>query len=577
MQSNLAPIALFVYNRPWHTSQTLEALSRNLLADQSRLFIYADGPKANATEEQRQQIREVRDLIRKKKWCAEVKIVEQNENKGLADSIIDGVTKIVNEYGRIIVLEDDLVTSVGFLKYMNETLSLYENDERVMGVAGYIFPGMKDLPENYFIYGGANTWGWATWKRAWSIFNSSAEELIQEIVRRNEIERFNMYGAHDYFNLLKEANRGMVSSWGVRWYASVFLKGGLGHWPGRSLVNNIGHDSSGTHSGMDDNYSHKELAMRIAVGRIPVEESLRGRDAIIGFYKVIKWETFFKRTISKMVRSFKKFALKTLNGLGYNIERIPKMDASLLKRRLSKNLSLGYVHEVEAFQSIQVVSNNTMLPYERLISLYEQVIYCEKNDIEGDFVECGTWKGGSVGLMAIANLKHGKKRRDLHLFDSFTDICEPDEKLDGKQDVLEVKQLLNYEGRFTGELKPLTGIYDIWGGHGTLIECKMLLESTINYPEAYLHYHVGWFQNTLPVVSDRITSIAILRLDGDWYKSTEICLEYLYSKVVLKGLIIIDDFGYEGCKNATLDFMKKNNISPLIHHIDGSCIFWIKT
>ena len=123
MQS-LAPIVLFVYNRPLFLRQTLEALSCNELADQSELFIYADGPKINADITQLERIREVRAILREKQWCKKVTIRESEKNKGLADSIVGGVTEVVNERGRVIVIEDDVVTSKYFLRFMNDSLNL---------------------------------------------------------------------------------------------------------------------------------------------------------------------------------------------------------------------------------------------------------------------------------------------------------------------------------------------------------------------------------------------------------------------------------------------------------------------
>src|SRR2546423_14535813 len=146
----LAPVSLFVYNRPWHLKQTLESLEKNFLSGQSVLYIYSDGPRADATPEQLQKIKEVRSLIRSKKWCKETYIIESETNKGLAKSIIEGVTELVNDFGKEIVLEDDLVLSPGFLKYMNEALTLYESEERVMHVSGYIFETSLKLPETLF-------------------------------------------------------------------------------------------------------------------------------------------------------------------------------------------------------------------------------------------------------------------------------------------------------------------------------------------------------------------------------------------------------------------------------------------
>ena len=136
----LAPIIVFAYNRPYHLRQTLEALSENDLSDQSNLIIFCDGPKNNASPEQLEAIKEVRSIAHAKKWCKKVIVEESEYNKGLADSIVNGVSSVVEEYGRVIVLEDDIVTSRGFLKYMNDALELYEHDDQVMHISGYMYP-----------------------------------------------------------------------------------------------------------------------------------------------------------------------------------------------------------------------------------------------------------------------------------------------------------------------------------------------------------------------------------------------------------------------------------------------------
>lgn len=148
----MAPVVLFVYNRPMHTEQTLEALHQNELADESILYIYADGPKGNLTKDAIEKIIRTRRVIRKKKWCKEVHIIESTHNKGLADSIISGVTDTVNRYGKAIVLEDDVVTSKGFLRYMNDALVMYEHDAGAMHISGFIpyTRGAAALPETFF-------------------------------------------------------------------------------------------------------------------------------------------------------------------------------------------------------------------------------------------------------------------------------------------------------------------------------------------------------------------------------------------------------------------------------------------
>lgn len=257
------------------------------------------------------------------------------------------------------------------------------------------------------------------------------------------------------------------------------------------------------------------------------------------------------------------------------------MIKSLLKKIVS---SFGYevkkaqcydLNE-EAIRAIKQIRSHTMLPQERLITLYQQVVFCEKHAVQGCFVECGVWKGGAVGLMALANMEYGSSRRHIHLFDSFQEICEPDESVDGKRVMESVRKKLGNVS-LEGRLEPLIGVYDAIGGPGTLEQNQVLLEKTIGYDADYLHYHVGWFQETLPVVSPGLGDIAILRLDGDWYASTKICLEYLYEKVVPGGFVIIDDYGaYEGCRKAVDEFMQKNNLNVYLNHVDSICRYWIK-
>ncbi len=257
--------------------------------------------------------------------------------------------------------------------------------------------------------------------------------------------------------------------------------------------------------------------------------------------------------------------LKTVAGaLGYEI------------RRKEEKARLGYDLEEQAAAAIAKVRPYTMLPPERLFTLYQQVAHCEKAGIAGALVECGVWKGGSVALMAQANLDHGRARRAVHLFDAFTDICEPDAAVDGERAVREVAAWGKGAGA-TGKLAPVAGFYDAMGGAGTLEGNKRLLETTIGYEPSRLHYHVGWFQDTLPRDAAAIGPIAVLRLDGDWYASTKVCLENLYDQVVPGGFVIVDDYGaYDGCRKAVDEFRAARMISAYLHHVDAEARYWIK-
>jgi O-methyltransferase len=232
----------------------------------------------------------------------------------------------------------------------------------------------------------------------------------------------------------------------------------------------------------------------------------------------------------------------------------------------------GYDLAAEANESIKVIRSHTMLPYQRLVTLYQQAVFCEAANLAGSFVECGTWKGGAVGLMALANLRHGSARRHLHLFDSFEGIPEPDESVDGQR---ATEFARSAGGGVGGNLVALEGTY---GAVGTLEVNRELLEQTIGYDKHYLHYHKGWFQDTLPEQAAEVGEIAILRLDGDWYSSTKVCLEYLYERVVGGGFVVLDDYGwYEGCKKAVDEFMEREGIRAFLNHIDNSGRYWIKS
>jgi len=210
-----------------------------------------------------------------------------------------------------------------------------------------------------------------------------------------------------------------------------------------------------------------------------------------------------------------------------------------------------------------------MVAQEGLYSLYHQTLFCEKHELAGDFVECGVWKGGAAGLMALVNLKHGSTRRHIHLFDSFEEICEPDEEIDGHRAISEVR-MWTQNGGTTGRLVPLRGIYDHRGGPGNIQENKQLLESTIGYDPQYIHFHKGWFQHTLPEQHNDISKIAILRIDADWYASTKICLEYLFEKVISGGFVIIDDYGaYDGCRKAVDAFVKTMQKPLFLNYVNS--------
>lgn len=249
MQS-LAPIALFVYNRPDHTRRTLAYLQKNVLADESRLYIFSDGAKTVADEA---KVNEVRELASQVNGFKSVKLISRPQNMDLANSIIDGVTQLVNEYGKVIVFEDDLLSSTYTLEYFNEGLSQYAIEEKAMHIGAYMFPlSDNSLPETFF-HPLSTSWGWATWQRAWNNFEPNIDKLMAQFDSR-KIHDFSINGTGNFWKQMQEFKAGKNNSWAIRWYASIFLKGGLALHPSKSLIHNIGHDGTGVHSNIEQMY-----------------------------------------------------------------------------------------------------------------------------------------------------------------------------------------------------------------------------------------------------------------------------------------------------------------------------------
>jgi len=257
---NLAPIILFVYNRLEHTKKVVEALQQNTLAPKSKLFIFSDAAKNIQNDE---KVSDVRKYVRDITGFKELTITEREVNYGLSKSIITGVTEIVNKYGRVIVLEDDIVTSKFFLEYMNEALDRYKDEKDVYSITGYSFlKNIKEveLPESYFLTL-TSAWSWATWKEKWACFDGEAkgwEELKTNKKLRKDFDYGNSVGM--YIQMLAQMEKKSIDSWAIRWYWSVFKQNGLILYPLNSLIVNIGYDGTGVHCGYNANANKIELS-----------------------------------------------------------------------------------------------------------------------------------------------------------------------------------------------------------------------------------------------------------------------------------------------------------------------------
>lgn len=298
----LAPIALFVYNRPDHTRKTLESLIKNPGFTDSLLYVFCDGAKS---EKDKETVRSTRALIHS--YELENAIVIENEyNKGLAKSVVDGINHVLRNHDRIIVLEDDCVTSPDFLHFMNTCLSKYESNEKIMSVSGYT-PPVK-IPVNYpydtyFSYR-PSSWGWGTWRRAWKHYSNNPN-ILETIESSSSIKKKIDRAGLDLYTTLRRQIKGKTNSWAIFWAINIIEKGGLSICPVKSRVMNIGNDGSGTHCSSDKRYdvqiSQKKPSKIDFPGRVIPDKII-----VKEYYKFYAGP-LFKKTLHICYHKFGKF------------------------------------------------------------------------------------------------------------------------------------------------------------------------------------------------------------------------------------------------------------------------------
>ena len=299
-----APVALFVYNRPDHTQQTLAALRANTLAEQTPLYIFADAPRDAAT---RAAHEEVLACVLDVQGFASVTLIQRERNLGLARSIIDGAGMLCARHGRVIVLEDDLITSPHFLRYMNDALDHYADDEAVGCVSAYMYPvnvpaGMQDTLLLPF----PMSWGWATWSRAWQLFEPDGRKLVQALEEQALTSAFDRIGPGNFMRMLNDQIAGRNNSWFIRWHASLFLAGKLSLAPVRSTIHNIGLDGTGVHcsSWRFDPFRVRPISEQLVVNAVPHAPVPAFDRALRSFFiktKILRYVNALDRLLSRFL------------------------------------------------------------------------------------------------------------------------------------------------------------------------------------------------------------------------------------------------------------------------------------
>jgi hypothetical protein len=241
----LAPVALFTYKRKDHFQQTIQALQGNDLANQTDLYIFSDGAK---NERDQLTIQQIRELAHEVDGFKSVTVTCSEKNRGLGNSIISGVTEVIQKHGKIIVLEDDLITSPDFLTFTNQLLDFYEENQQVWSVTGYNNPFKIPPNYNYDVYAIPRvcSWGWGTWQNRWEKADWNMDDY-KEFEKNKQAKRQFNRGGVDLVRMLRKQMQGEIDSWAIRWNYAQFKHQAISIWAANTRIDNIGMDGQGTH------------------------------------------------------------------------------------------------------------------------------------------------------------------------------------------------------------------------------------------------------------------------------------------------------------------------------------------
>ncbi|MBX7093444.1 MAG: hypothetical protein K1X56_01900 [Flavobacteriales bacterium] len=282
--NSLAPVIVFAYKRPDLLEQTLVSLSGNAESANTELFIFCDGPKAQAGPAERAAIDQVKKIASSRNWCGKTQVIAAESNKGLATSVMEGVSMLLNTHESVIVVEDDVRLSKYFLRFMNDALNMYASSDRVLAVGSWNYFADGKIADDSFFLRYPDSIAWATWKRSWSKFRSDGAKAMEELQAKNLMQRFNGDRSISYFSdMLKKQCEGKVDSWAIRWTATAILEDMYSIYPSRSLSRHEGFGEGATHETNDRDYNATlGLAQEpIALKPISVEENLKA----FGYWK----------------------------------------------------------------------------------------------------------------------------------------------------------------------------------------------------------------------------------------------------------------------------------------------------
>jgi len=296
--ASLSPIVLFVYNRPEHTKRTVESLLKNTLASESRLIIFSDGAKNDIDS---QKVQAVRNYVKTIKGFDRIEIVLRDKNFGLANSVISGVTEVLKQYDQVIVIEDDILTSLSFLTFMNKALVFYQENKSIYSISGYPYP--IKIPNTYkkdiFISYRSSSWGWGTWKDRWEKVDWEVKDF-SSFISDSKVQNLFDRGGQDLTQMLKAQMIGKIDSWAIRWGYAHFKNNAYCIYPIVPLCKNIGTDKSGTHSSSSKKL---DVELRVSDRELILDPSPELNEEIVS-----EIQKLFKLTLIRRIINFIKFS-----------------------------------------------------------------------------------------------------------------------------------------------------------------------------------------------------------------------------------------------------------------------------
>lgn len=308
---NLAPIILFTYNRLEHTKKVLESLMQNKLAKNSELYIFCDGIKDNATNQEISKSQKLQSYLKdfkiKSNNFKNIHLVIQDKNIGLADSIINGISKVIKLHKKAIILEDDIIVSKVFLDYMNESLNKYEKQSKVWSINAWSYPiDSSDLNDCYF-WRIPHCWGWGTWEDRWNLYARDIKWVVKNF-NKADIKAINLEGYANYFNDFLLNKSGKIKTWAIFNYLICYKSNALNLAPKISYIKQIGFDGSGVHCGSEDIYNAKFINEKF-----PISFPLEIKEDKIALNKI---QQFHKNLKKPLILRIKNKILKIYNNGG---------------------------------------------------------------------------------------------------------------------------------------------------------------------------------------------------------------------------------------------------------------------